>query len=324
MQSARRPKKNNRKNKKIKFKRSYRSRPYNTTRYMYSRALQTMGVGTAKVRVTRFYSYLPNTIGTSQNWVSELVRDSVASQEFNRFAQDFSYTRLQTLTITCVPNAANSSTPIFFKIDWIDSESADVTFDDNSKLVWQTTMKPITYKFKPPNILLNNLDPEKPIKINYREWQDSKTLVAENIPGYLKLTASVTVKLIGEVTWIFRGYNAKFPYTKEIVNKDSKENRKGDEIDEIINDLKVMAEKKDQIEDKEEKKEREIEWKEELKKKKGNKDRNKYEDKVGKEKNKEKKEDEKGEKEKEREKERKKYKERKSEQVESENLTDTD
>jgi hypothetical protein len=246
---------------------------------MYSRALQTMGVGTAKVRVTRFYSYLPNTVGTAQNFVSEIIRDSVASQEFNRFAQDFSYTRLQKLTITCVPSTTNSQSPIFFKIDWINDEAQDVTFDDNSKLIWQTTMKPITYKFKPPNILLNNLDTEKPIKINYREWQDSKTLVAENIPGYLKVTTALTTKLIGEVIWIFRGYNAKFPYSaKEIVNNKGEDISKEDEVGQIIRELKGIAMKKDQLDEIEEKTEEKKERKERREKereKKKNKEKSK-------------------------------------------------
>lgn len=254
-----------------------------------------MGVGTAKVRVTRFYTYMVNSVGTNQNFVSELVRDSVASQEFSRFAQDFSYTRLQKLTITCVPCAANSNSPIFLKMDWIDGEAQDVTFDDNAKLIWQTTIKPITYKFKPPNILLNNLDTDKPIKINYREWQDSKTLVAETIPGYLKVTTSLPVRLIGEVIWVFRGYNAKFPYSeKEIINNNGKNIEKEDNIGEIIRDLKGLAMKKDQLDEIEEKKEEKKERKERREKEREKKkNREKSKEKVLKNEIKEIKEDEK-------------------------------
>lgn len=214
-----------------------------------------MGVGHAKVRVTRFYTYTPSSQGTNSNFVSELVRDSVSSQEFNRFAQDFSYTKLKRITITCVPNATSTQLPMFIKLDWIDSEAQDVTFDDNSKIIWMNTIRPITYKFKPPNILLNNLNNEAPIKINYTEWQDSKTLVAENIPGYVKVTCALMVRLIMEVTWVFRGYNAKYPYTiKEIINNNGKEVKKEDDIGEIIRDLKTLALKKDQVEEQEEKK----------------------------------------------------------------------
>jgi hypothetical protein len=244
-------------------KRRFRKGAKNTTRYMYSRALQTMGVGTTKVRVTRFYSYLPATIGTSQDFVSEIVRDSVASQEFNRFAQDYNYAKLKRITVTSVPTAANSQAPVFFKMDWINGEGESVIFDDNAKLVWNNTNKPITYKFKPPNILLNNLDTDKPIKINYTEWQDSKTIVAENIPGYVKVTTSITTKLIMEVVWVFRGYNAKYPYTtKEIVNNKGVDSQKNDEILGIIRDLKEIAMIED---DKEEKKEKRKEWEDKVK-----------------------------------------------------------
>jgi hypothetical protein len=245
--SINRQKKYNNKNKK---KNNYRLNNNNTP-YQYSSKSQTLGVGKTSVRVTRFYTLTEDL--SYNDFAINIIDDAVSSPEFTRMATDYTYTKLKLVTITISPRTMNTTSMNFFKIDWYNTDTTDVRYDDNAKLIYTNVTYPKIYRFRPPNVLLN-LGSKW---FNYSEWLISNQIKNSQMPGCLKITSMPEFTFQVETKWVFRGLNSIAPTNNRIVKVLPKASHK-DEVDDIIFNLKRMACKLDKIEgEEEEKKEKE-------------------------------------------------------------------
>jgi hypothetical protein len=239
--SINRQKKYNNKNKKYRNNRIIN----NNTPYQYSSKSQTLGVGKTSVRVTRFYTLTEDL--SYNDFIIDIMDDSVSSPEFVRMATDYTYAKLKLVTITISPRTMNTTSMNFFKLDWYNSDPTDVRYDDNAKLIYTNVTYPKIYRFRPPNVLLN-LGSKW---FNYNEWLISNQIKNTQMPGCLKVTSMPEFTFQVETKWVFRGLNSIAPNNNKTIKVLPKASHK-DETDEIIFDLKRMACKLDKIEEKEE------------------------------------------------------------------------
>jgi hypothetical protein len=255
----------NRRNTNAKRSRRYQKRIRKINRnisYQFSSKIQTLGIGSTSVKVTRFYTYKP-TEGYG-DFVSYIMTDSVSSPEFTRIASDYNYCKLKLIVITISPRTQQTDSMNFFKVDWNNPTAIDVRYDDNSKLIYTNVTYPKIYKFEPPNILL----PSGVSNYNFREWQRTN-IANQSLYGFLKVTSAVEFTFQVDTKWTFRGLSSTAPTNRIKIERPL--NIHNDIIDETIFDLKKIAHKLDKIEDDEEEEEEEKETKENKKKKNKNK-----------------------------------------------------
>lgn len=246
--------KKNKQTKKSKRRNKSFRNSINNTLYQYSSKTQTLGVGTTTIRVTRFYNLVPT--DSVADFIIDIIDDAVSSPEFTRIADDYTYCKLQMVTITVSPRTWASSSMGYLKINWYNSDPEDVRYDDNSKLIPTNIVKPKIYRVKPPNVLL----PLGAKFINYKEWQICNFIKNTSMPGCLKATTDIPFSFQLETRWAFKGLNSIAPSSKQLIVKPAKIHK--DEIDEVIYNLKDLGKKIDEIEEENEEEEKNDEDKE--------------------------------------------------------------
>lgn len=213
-----------------KNRRKYRSNIYTkppTMKY----ELQCMGVGrtVANIDGTRTYEISENL------YKYNILSEALASDEYLKYALDYRYVKILSITISVIPIVTATPSKKYFKFDWVEPEASygptDIARDDNAKVVYGNETKNIILKFKPPNA---NMAGSYGIAYNLSSW--ILTVDTINTPlnyiGYLSVLNTTQITVINwNIKMVFKGAvitqtAAKLSYLINRINIDEIQNIK--------------------------------------------------------------------------------------------------
>lgn len=193
-------------NRNYRRNRRYKNQAYRgRRRYQWKMPLLStqptkLGVGTAKLFVTKLWNYDNSSANVATIGIQEIFQ---GSPEFAIMKNEYMYFKILKISAVILPrNMINTSSIGYIMLNWANDHDytiEQIQFSDNSKMIPPILTKAKVIKYIPPNILVNTLTPTNPSEYH-------TTASINNYPGWFKVTSgtlSLTIRF--EIKVVFRG-----------------------------------------------------------------------------------------------------------------------
>jgi len=218
--------------------------------------IQTLGSGRTQLSIEKYVNYTPSQSNIEVSFKIGTILNE--SYEFIQTASIYRYFKILGLAVVFEPNQTevNNQSKIYIFINWGNGETANMQFEDSSRVVPTYRTKRITMKFGVPNINIIS----DGTYTNPSAWYPATDTDFTYIGGYVdaQADASIIVKFKIIVNVAFAGNRVRDPSSMKKLYSDL-ENKFKMEKKEKVDGFELMKEEEKKKKEEEEKKKEEEE-----------------------------------------------------------------